>query len=465
MSSEPVIEFSAVHKRYRIGATGSLWRRLSGERAQEFWALQDLSFVVRRGEVYGIIGPNGAGKSTVLKLLAGVTTPDRGCIRIEGRIAPLIELGAGFHPDLSGRENVYLNGALLGLSRAAIDRRYEEIVAFAELAEFMDTPVKKYSSGMFIRLGFSLAVHTDPEILLVDEVLSVGDERFQRKCVRKFFQFREQGKTIVVVSHDLGLVSGICSRMLFLAQGRAVAQGSVDQAIGRYLQTMGEGEGVEVLQHGQATLVFNNGRASVFSGGREVTKKLGLYTSMLINGGDLPGAGVWHESTRAVWRCERVDARTIRCRGEYIAVPLAQEWQLSLDERGVVAWSVALEVLAPVRIERRQANAMLSEAYCKWSGGDASGEFPPEFTSRDYHNWEILASPQGVSMTASAAGSLPQAEFRATTGGFAPAVVNSSFFFGGRVLMFLALEAVSLEPGRYPYFSGELRLRRPPARR
>jgi ABC-type polysaccharide/polyol phosphate transport system ATPase subunit len=464
MSSEPVIEFDAVHKRYRLGAAGSLWGLLSRKRAQDFWALQGLSFTVRKGEVYGIIGPNGAGKSTILKLLAGVTSPDRGQVRIDGRIAPLIELGAGFHPDLSGRENVYLNGALMGLSRAEIDRRYEDIVAFAELAEFMHTPVKKYSSGMFIRLGFSLAVHTDPEVLLVDEVLSVGDERFQRKCVRKFLQFREQGKTIVVVSHDLGLVSGICTNMLFLAQGKAVAQGSVEQAIGRYLQTMGEDEGVEVLQEGQATLVFNNGRASLFCGGREVTKKLGLYTSMLVNGGDLPGAGVWHDSTKAVWRCTRIDARTVRCRGEYISAPLVQEWEISLDERGVVKWSVVLEVLAPVRIERRQANAMLSEAYRTWSGGDARGGFPPEFTSRDYHNWEILASPPGASMIAAGAESLPEAEFSATASEFAPTIVNSNFLFSGRVLMYLALEPVSLGPGRYPYFSGELRLRQPPAR-
>src|SRR6185436_16687413 len=155
----------------------------------------------------------------------------------------------------SGRENVYLNGALMGLSRGEIDRRYDEIVAFAELDGFMDAPVKQYSSGMFIRLGFALAVHTDPEVLLVDEVLSVGDERFQRKCMRKFLEFREQGKTIVVISHDLGMVSGICSRMMLLSQGKVVAEGPVDDAIGRYLQMVGEGEGVGVLQRGETTLL------------------------------------------------------------------------------------------------------------------------------------------------------------------------------------------------------------------
>jgi len=441
MSSDPVIEFSRVSKRYR-----------------NLLALQDTSFSVRRGEVYGIIGPNGAGKSTILKLLAGVTTPDDGKVSIVGRIAPLIELGAGFHPDLSGKENVYLNGALMGLSRKEIDRRYDEIVAFAELAGFMDMPVKRYSSGMFIRLGFSLAVHTDAEILLVDEVLSVGDERFQRKCLRKFLQFREEGKTIVVVSHDLGMVSSICTNMLFLAQGRVVAAGSVEGAIGRYLQTMGEGDGVGVLQQGETTVLFNSGRASIFNRGNEVTKKLGLYTSLLVNSRDLPGSGIWHESTKAVWRCTSIDGEKIRCRGDYISAPLAQEWELALDEQGGLRWSVWLEVLQPVSIERRQANVMLSENYQKWSGGSLSGKFPAEFTSRDYHNWEILASPDGQSMTASGRESAPDVQFRAASVGFAATVVNSNFFFGGRVLMFLDSEAKHLLPGRYPYFSGELRL-------
>jgi len=465
MSSESVIEFSGVGKHYRTGTSNPLRTLFSRSRppgqTQDLWALRNVSFSVRKGEVYGIIGPNGAGKSTILKLLAGVTTPDGGEIRIAGRIAPLIELGAGFHPDLSGRENVYLNGALMGLSRREIDLRYDEIVAFAELAGFMDTPVKHYSSGMFVRLGFSLAVHTDPEILLVDEVLSVGDERFQRKCLRKFLQFREEGKTIVVVSHDLGMVSSICTRMLFLAQGKVVADGSVEGAIGRYLQTMGEGEGVGVLQQGDTTVLFNSGRASIFDRGREITKKLGLYTSILVNGRDLPGSGIWHESTRAVWRCTSIDSRTIRCRGDYISAPLAQEWELALDEHGALKWSVWLEVLRRVSIERRQANVMLSEDYRTWAGGSASGAFPPEFTSRDYHNWEILASPEGSTMTASGRASAPEVQFRTSSSGFAATIVNSNFFFSGRVLMFLDPEAVNLQPGRYPYFSGDLRLNEP----
>lgn len=462
MSPEPVIEFRGVGKRYRKGESGFFRSLLGCFRSDDdprvYWALRDVSFAVARGEVLGIIGPNGAGKSTILKLLAGVTVPDGGEIRINGRIAPLIELGAGFHPELTGRENVYLNGVLLGLTRREVDERYEEIVEFAELSEFMDTPVKHYSSGMFVRLGFSLAVHTDPEILLVDEVLSVGDERFQRKCLRKFVQLRAEGKTIVVVSHDLGLVSGICSSMLLLARGEVVSLGAVEGAIGRYLQMMGEGDGVGVVQRDGLTLMFNSGRGSLFYQGRELTKKLGLYTSMLINRGAAPGSGIWQDSTRAVWSCRSPAEGRLVARGEYISAPLSQEWLLEVTHDGRVLWQVWLDVREPVSVERRQANVMLSESYRGWSGSAAEGRFPEEFTSRDYHNWDILASLSGGTMRAQGGQALPDIQFRSAMDEYASTIVNSNFFFSGRVLMFLDLGAADLQPGRYKYFEGELQV-------
>jgi ABC-type polysaccharide/polyol phosphate transport system ATPase subunit len=460
MLPDAIIEFKGVGKQYRRrGGLFSLLFR-NGPTAtpdvREFWALRDISFAVPRGEVLGIIGPNGAGKSTILKLLAGVTVPDAGELRINGRIAPLIELGAGFHPELSGRENVYLNGALLGLTRREIDARYDEIVEFAELADFMDSPVKQYSSGMFVRLAFSLAVHTDPDVLLIDEVLSVGDERFQRKCLRKFAEFRRAGKTIIVVSHDLGMVSGLCSNVMLMSAGEVVASGPVDGVIGRYLQMVGEGEGVGVLQRGDLTLMFNSGRGSLFRGGREITKKLGLYTSMLISSVLSPGAGIWHDSTRAIWTCATSGGNRLRARGEFISVPLVQEWEFELGEDGRLHWQVVLEVLETVRLERHQANAMLSEAYRRWNAAADFGDFPEEFTSRDYHNWEVLASLPCGSMIAKGETGLPDLEFRTITKGNIATVVNSNFFFSGRVLMFLDLNAQELPPGRYPYFEGEL---------
>jgi lipopolysaccharide transport system ATP-binding protein len=207
----------------------------SDKENKEFWALEDVSFEAKPGEVLGIIGPNGSGKSTTLKLLSRILRPDGGSITVHGRIGALIELGAGFNPDLTGRENVFLNAAILGMSKHEIQKKYDEIVDFAELYEFMDTPVKWYSSGMFARLGFSVAVHIDPEVLLVDEVLSVGDLGFQRKCFDKMKTFKSKGTTVVFVSHNLQAVSSLCDRVLLLRKGNKDCIGQADEVISSYI--------------------------------------------------------------------------------------------------------------------------------------------------------------------------------------------------------------------------------------
>ena len=215
------LEMQDVYKKFRRGeiydslrdllpaVTGRLLKRLHSEElgAREFWALQAVTFRVRRGEAFGVIGPNGAGKSTILKLLSGIMQPTRGALSVRGRLSALIEVSAGFHPDLTGRENVYLNGAILGMTRQEIARRFDSIVAFSGLDEFIDTPVKRYSSGMFARLGFSVAAHVDPDILIVDEVLSVGDFVFQQKCVERMNAIIRGGATVIFVSHNLRAVA------------------------------------------------------------------------------------------------------------------------------------------------------------------------------------------------------------------------------------------------------------------
>jgi lipopolysaccharide transport system ATP-binding protein len=211
-----------------------LFRRDKGSR-EEFWALRDVSFTVAQGETVGIIGPNGAGKSTVLKLISRIIEPTSGRIEVNGRVGALLELGAGFHPDLTGRENIYLNGSLLGLSRGQLRRTLDAIVGFAELERFIDVPVKHYSSGMYVRLGFSVAVHTDPEILLVDEVLAVGDATFQRKCLDRINHLRQQGVTILFVSHSAETVRAICPRVLWLDNGRLVVDGPAEAVVARYV--------------------------------------------------------------------------------------------------------------------------------------------------------------------------------------------------------------------------------------
>lgn len=203
---------------------------------EDFWALDDVSLSLDRGQTLGLIGHNGCGKSTLLQLLAGILEPDRGRVSVHGRVTSLLELGAGFSPDLSGRDNVFLNASLHGVAPATVRERFDEIVAFAELGRFIDTPVRNYSSGMYMRLGFAVAAHLDPEIVLVDEALAVGDESFQRKCLRKIQEFQARGVTVVIVSHDLLLVERLCTHACLLQQGHLIATGAPSDVIGRYHQ-------------------------------------------------------------------------------------------------------------------------------------------------------------------------------------------------------------------------------------
>lgn len=200
-----------------------------------FWALRNVSFKVQRGDVLGIIGPNGAGKSTLLKILSNITEPTEGRVVIDGRVGSLLEVGTGFHPELTGRENVYLNGAILGMRKAEIRRKFDEIVVFAEIEKFINTPVKRYSSGMYVRLAFAVAAHLEPEILLVDEVLAVGDLGFQRKCLGKMGEIAHEGRTVLFVTHNLAAVRKLCTRTVLLMEGRKMIDASTDEAIERYL--------------------------------------------------------------------------------------------------------------------------------------------------------------------------------------------------------------------------------------
>ncbi len=221
--------------------------------SETFPALTNVSFTVPAGSTFGVIGRNGSGKSTALKLVAGITKPTSGTVRVDGRISALIELGAGFHPEISGRENVFINGIMLGLSRQQVARRFDEIVEFAELRDFIDAPVKTYSSGMYMRLGFSVAIHVDPDVLLVDEVLAVGDEGFTHKCLDKFGEFRRRGKTILLVTHSLGLVERFCDEALWLNAGQVRADGDPMRVVGEYLMAVEKTE--------EAQLAAANARA------------------------------------------------------------------------------------------------------------------------------------------------------------------------------------------------------------
>ncbi|WP_124039127.1 ABC transporter ATP-binding protein [Neoactinobaculum massilliense] len=235
-SRPTIVEIYDVAKKFTVHKDKSLKERLvnagrSRAHAEEYWALNGIDLTIRAGESIGLAGPNGSGKSTLLKVIGGILTPDRGSVKIRGRLAALLELGAGFHPDLTGRENIYLNGAVLGLSEQEIDAAYDSIVDFAGIGDFIDTQVKFYSSGMYVRLAFAVAVHSNPDILLVDEVLAVGDEAFQRKCMDKIREFQSQGRTIILVSHSAQQIIDVCDRAVVLNHGRVVAEGEVHEAM------------------------------------------------------------------------------------------------------------------------------------------------------------------------------------------------------------------------------------------
>lgn len=237
--SANAVEVHDVWKNFRLYHERNQYLKaaiLRGRRAryEEFWALRGVSFSVPTGTTLGVIGSNGSGKSTLLKCLTGILTPDRGTVSVKGRISALLELGAGFHPELSGRENVFLNGAILGLTRKEILGRFDDIVEFAGLSEFIDTPVKNYSSGMYVRLGFAVAAHVDPEVLLIDEVLAVGDESFQRKCAERIEQFRRENRTIVFVSHGLSQVEQLCEQVVWIDKGELKMIGPAGEVISAY---------------------------------------------------------------------------------------------------------------------------------------------------------------------------------------------------------------------------------------
>jgi len=244
-----VIKVENLSKLYHLGElhrqTHSIRDRVTGffkrnddpKKAETIWALKDVSFEVKEGEILGIIGPNGAGKSTLLKILSRITKPTHGNARINGRVGSLLEVGTGFHPELTGRENIYLNGAVLGMKKSEIKQKFAEIVAFAEIEKFLDTPVKRYSSGMYVRLAFAVAAHLEPEILLVDEVLAVGDAAFQKKCLGKMENVSTKGRTIVFVSHNMGAITGLCERAIWLNNGVIEADGNSKDTVSHYLSS------------------------------------------------------------------------------------------------------------------------------------------------------------------------------------------------------------------------------------
>lgn len=372
----PIIHVENVSKIYRglagkrillgRGGLGDLFRpRPTGS----ITALHDISFSVEPGESLGIIGANGSGKSTLLKIIGGVTLPTTGTVSVYGRVASLLELGAGFHPMLTGRENIYLYAGLLGLRHAQTDRVFDDIVRFSEMGEYLDNPVDTYSSGMFVRLAFSVAVHTDPDVFLVDEVLAVGDEAFQRKCRERIGLLREQNKTIVFVSHDLGIVRAICDRVILLSKGAMVVRETPQETIDYYLRQIGEEEGIHKLVEAPREAILSHGRVALFHERREVTAPHGAQVVIRYE-------RIAHSSEQAHWTLvERAPNRCV-ARGRMYRLPLTHVWTLEW-RAGSLIWTVGVECERELPYDEYALCLQLPAEYVRWTLGEDRGAFPP----------------------------------------------------------------------------------------
>lgn len=369
-----IIEVNNVTKRFRAArgvrallGRGGLPDLLRGRHADEVAALEGITFDVEPGDSVGIIGANGSGKSTLLKIVAGVTTPSEGTVRVHGRVASLLELGAGFHPLLSGRENIYLNAGIHGMRHAQVDAIFDRIVEFAGVGKFIDFPVATYSSGMYVRLGFSVAAHANPDIFLIDEVLAVGDEEFQRKCRRKIGELMESGKTILFVSHDLSIVNVLCKRVVLLNKGKMIARESPAKAIDYYLRQIGAPKGVHTLRKGDTEAIVCNGRISLFHKQEELTTPQGFRSQIFRMGG-------WRSALDAEWTIH--DATDTHCvaRGYDAKLGLTIVWELSFEGETLV-WKSHYDLERPLDAEVIEKTMYFPVDYTGWVYDDRSGDF------------------------------------------------------------------------------------------
>jgi ABC-type polysaccharide/polyol phosphate transport system ATPase subunit len=399
----PIIEVQNVTKTFqaRTGTRvllgkGGIKDKIAGKKVHTFDALQEIDFNVDGGESLGIIGSNGSGKSTLLKLIAGVTVPTTGTINVYGRVASLLELGAGFHPMLTGRENVFLNAGILGMRHKQVAQVFDEIVEFSGIGSFIEQPVDTYSSGMYVRIAFAVAAYTNPDIFLIDEVLSVGDEEFQRRCRNRIGELMEQGKTIVFVSHDLGIVNSICQRVILLSQGKMILRDTTSKAIDFYLRQIGEEKGLHTMHCGDLEAIQSNGRISLFYKQEELTPATGLQFQVFY-------MGQWHLSKDADWEIgDRTDTSCV-ARGTWSKLKTTLVWTMETTEDRV-NWSIALECDEATSFEQFETNIHLPPEFTQWVYEDENGPFP-EIRAEDT-TWQIITSLELVCENAAA---LPEA--------------------------------------------------------
>jgi len=368
-----IIEFNNICEKYRIKFINE--NRVYWE---EIWALFDINLKVEKGEVLGVIGENGAGKTTLLKLIAGMVVPDKGSVNVLGKVSALMELGAGFNPEFTGRENVMLNARMYGLDENLMQQKIEEIIEFSSIGKFIDAPVRYYSQGMYMRLAFALAIFVEPDILLIDDILAVGDEEAKQKCVKKVFELKESGKTIIMVSHDLDMVSKLCNRVIILNKGRIVKENIPSKVIAYYLEKVGDKRGLAVLEDEYFRVVFNNGKILFSYKDNIITKKDSCYASCFLS-----SLNSWLSSFNYTWEIKNLTNEEIIAEGYAIDHSIAQTWKIYFKGNQIKLNINALDKTVSI------INFILSlnSQYDKWITLNDEGVFPQYFQKT---NWQDL---------------------------------------------------------------------------
>jgi ABC-type polysaccharide/polyol phosphate transport system ATPase subunit len=377
-----IIELRNISEKYRIKFI------IDGKTAwDELWVLQDVNITVCKGEVLGVIGQNGAGKTTLLRLIAGMLMPDKGEIFVQGKVSSLMELGAGFNPEFTGRENIIINARVYGLHEDVLAQKIPEILEFSGLGRFIDAPIKYYSQGMYMRLAFALAVFVEPDIFLVDDILSVGDEDAQQRCIKKIFELKKSGKTIVVVSHDMNIVSRLCDRVILLDHGRIVQEGQPGKVLSYYLETAGEKKGIASFEHDGIRVVFNNGRIGVSYRGSLITKGVGAHTIFYDR---LLGSYVTSENLS--WQISSISATEIIAEGWMREGQLSQVWSIGLF-CGDLSFQVKIEDQCK---QEFHMDFLLKPQYVSWNTFDVSGIFPPYVHKTNWQSLNIGVLEEGL---------------------------------------------------------------------
>ncbi len=354
---------------------------------ENVWALKDITLKVNKSESVGIVGPNGAGKTTLLKLIAGMLSPDRGEVTVKGRVSGLLELGAGFDTELTGYDNIYLAASMFGLTKEEITRKIDDIIKFADIGKFIYAPVKFYSQGMFVRLAFSIAVHIEPDIFLIDDTLAVGDEDFKSKCIKKIFEIKDAGTTLIFVTHDVSMLKRLCSRSIFLREGRILKDGVLDDVIPIYSQFVGEKKSIAALDILPLRIVFNKGRIFLNWGDNPITTHYGGYVSLEVD-------GRWYNSFEADWEVITADKNNIVAVGYFYQIPLKQRWKLKVEDGYIIKVNVENEGGGDARVREVCFNVMLDKGYSRWLTHSEEGDFP--LITENNKDWHLLLSPDLV---------------------------------------------------------------------